>query len=167
LIIGQAIFATVSRADVPATRTIPLKLLVAVSVFGLWFYAWYRNDQRRLTRDYSYPNPFDGILEKCMIRFPTDEVKTDCVLGANSEGLYLSSSLEEIENNRRWTWNRRHSLIRTPILVPWNRLECGEAKFPLQQYVRFVVPSNKAIFFVPRETANLLLDRVGRHVPSP
>jgi hypothetical protein len=90
------------------------------------------------------------------------EAKTDCVLGANREGLYISSSAEAIARHQWWTLNHRYYVIRTPILIPWDQLQYAQAKFPLKQSVRFTVPSNKATFFVPRETAELLLNRAGR-----
>jgi hypothetical protein len=64
-----------------------LKILLIPMAIGAIFYGWYRNDLRRLTRDYACKEPFDGALEGCIIRFPLDEASTDTVLGANGEGL--------------------------------------------------------------------------------
>ena len=142
-----------------------LKVLVIASVLGLWFYAWYRNDERRLKRDFAHLPPFDGPLENCLIRFPAGETKTDCVLGVNSEGLYLSSSAQAIQRNKWLTWRHPYYVLRTPLLIPWNRLQYSQAKFPLRDYVRFSVPSNNTTFFVPRPTAEVLLTRADRPLP--
>lgn len=141
------------------------KFVAILCGLGVWICAWHRDGARRLARDYSRPEPFAGVLEKCLIRFPAGEAKTDGMLGANSEGLYLSSSAEAIEMSKRWM-GKRYYVVRTPILIPWDQMQYCEAKFPLQEYVRFTVPSNKATFFVPRETADLLLGRAGRRLPS-
>jgi hypothetical protein len=39
----------------------------------------------------------DGALEHCIVRFTVDEMGTDCMLGANGYGLYLSSSIDALE----------------------------------------------------------------------
>jgi hypothetical protein len=137
-----------------------VKVLAVLVVVGVFVYGWYRNDLRRLTRDYACKEPFDGALEHCIVRFPVDETGTDCMLGANSDGFYMSSSAEAQEKNRRWSW--RYYVIRTPILIPWTYIQISPAKFPMRKYLRFSVPSNKTTFFVPRETGRLLLTRVGR-----
>jgi hypothetical protein len=94
------------------------------------------------------------------VRFPLDEAGTDCALGANAEGLYMSSSIDALERSRRWSF--RYYAIRTPLLIPWDSMQISDAKFPLQGQLRFTVPSNKTIFFIPRETGKLLLARAGR-----
>jgi hypothetical protein len=137
-----------------------LKIIAVVLVAGALFYGWYRNDLRKLTRDYACKEPFEGPLQHCIIRFPVDERGTECMLGACSDGLYLSSSIEALEASRRWSF--RYYAIRTPILIPWKSLEVGDAKFPMRGHLRFTVPSNRAIFFVPRETGRLLLASAGR-----
>jgi hypothetical protein len=96
-------------------------------------------------------------LEHCIVRFPLDEASTDCMLGANCEGLYLSSSIDALKRRRRWSY--RYYVIRTPIFIPWNCMRIGAAKFPMRKHLRFNVPANKATFFVPRETGLLLLSR--------
>ena len=138
-----------------------LKILAVLLVVGVFVYSWYRNDLRRLARDFACKEPFDGTLEHCIVRFPVDDAGTDCVLGANSEGLYMWSSIVALQRNRRW-WSFRHYVIRTPMFIPWKCLQIGDAKFPLRGYLRFSVPANKATFFVPRETGRMLLTRVGR-----
>jgi hypothetical protein len=137
-----------------------LKILAVLLVVGVFIYGWYRNDLRRLTRDYACKKPFEGALEHCIVRFPLDEASTDCMLGANSDGLYISSSIEALEKSRRWSW--RNYAIRTPIFIPWDCMQIGDAKFPMRGHLRFSVPSNKATFFVPRETGRLLLISGGR-----
>jgi hypothetical protein len=132
-----------------------LKISAILIVIGVIFYGWYRNDLRRLTRDYASKYPFHGALESCIIRFPLDEASTDSVLGSNSEGLYMSSSIDALNKNKRWSW--RYYVIRTPIFIPWDCIEIHDAKFPMRRYLRFNVPSNKATFFVPRETGRQLL----------
>jgi hypothetical protein len=138
-----------------------LKILAVLLVVVVFVHSWYRNDLRRLTRDYACKEPFDGTLEHCIVRFPVDEAGTDCVLGANSEGLYMSSSIDALQRNRRW-WSFRYYVIRTPIFIPWTCLQIADAKFPLRGFIRFSVPADKATFFVPRETGRMLLTRVGR-----
>jgi len=115
---------------------------------------------RRLTRDYACKEPFNGALERCIVRFPLDEAGTDCALGANSVGLYMSSSIDALEKSRRWSF--RYYAIRTPIFIPWNSMQIGDAKFPMQGHLRFSVPSINIIVFIPRETASLLLIRGGQ-----
>jgi hypothetical protein len=137
-----------------------LRILAVLLVVGVFGYAWYRNDLRRLTRDYACNQPFDGALEHCIVRFPLDEASTDCMLGANSDGLYISSSIDALEKNR-W-WSSRYHVISTPIFIPWNYIQIDDAKFPMRGHLRFSVPSNKATFFIPRETGRLLLTNVGR-----
>jgi hypothetical protein len=140
-----------------------LKILSLLLVFGAFIYSWYRNDLRRLTRDYACKTPFDGGLEHCLVRFPLDEASTDCMLGANSEGLYMSSSSDALKGARRWSFH--YYAIRTPVFLPWNCVQYADAKFPMRRHLKFNVPSNKAIFFVPRATGNLLLKRAGRASP--
>lgn len=137
-----------------------LKILAVVLVAGAFFYGWYRNDLRKLTRDFACTGPFEGSLQHCIVRFPVDERGTDCMLGASRDGLYLSSSTEALAASRRWSF--RYYAIRTPIFIPWKSLEISDAKFPMRRHLRFKVPSNKAIFFVPRETGRLLLAGAGR-----
>jgi hypothetical protein len=141
-----------------------LKILAIVSVFGVMIYFWYRNDLRRLTRDYACKEPFDGALEACIIRFPLDETSTDTLLGANREGLYMSSSIDALKKNRRWSW--RYHVIRTPIFIPWSSMQIRDAKSPMLKYLLFTVPSNKAMFFVPRETGGQLLKNAGLPIPQ-
>ena len=102
----------------------------------------------------------DGALEHCIVRFTVDEMGTDCMLGANSDGLYMSSSIDALEKNRRWSF--RYYVIRTPIFIPWNCIQITDAKFPMRRHLRFSVLSTKAMFFVPRETGRLLLTSAGR-----
>ena len=137
-----------------------LKILAVLLVVGVFVYGWYRNDLRRLTRDYACKQPFDGTLQHCIVRFPVDEMGTDCMLGANLDGLYMSSSIDALEKNRRWSF--RYYVIRTPIFIPWHCIQIRDAKFPMLKYLRFNVPSNKATFFVPRETGRRLLNTAGR-----
>jgi len=137
-----------------------LKISAILIVIGVIFYGWNRNDLRRLTRDFSSKYPFDGALEGCIIRFPLDEASTDSVLGSNSEGLYMSSTIDALNKSKRWSW--RYYAIRTPIFIPWDCIEIHDAKFPMRRYLRFNVPSNKATFFVPRETGRQLLKNAGR-----
>src|SRR5580698_4041952 len=125
------------------------KILAVLLVIGVLVYGRHRNDLRRLTRDFALQGPFDGALERCLVRFPVDETSTDCVLGANSQGLYMSSPIEALEKNTRWSF--RYHVIRTPIFIPWNRMQIRDAKFPMRKYLRVDVPSVKATFFVPRE----------------
>jgi hypothetical protein len=129
-----------------------LKILAILMVVGVIVYSWYRNDLRRLTRDYACKGPFDGALERCIIRFPLDEASSDVVLGANSEGLYMSSFADALKKNRRWSF--RYHVIRTPIFIPWHCIEVRDPKFPMVKHLRFDVPSNKATFFVPQEAAH-------------
>ena len=49
-----------------------LKILAVLLVVGVFVYGWYRNDLRRLTRDYACKQPFDGTLQHCIVRFPVD-----------------------------------------------------------------------------------------------
>jgi hypothetical protein len=37
-----------------------LKMSAIPMIIGVIFYAWYRNDLRRRTRDYACKKPFDG-----------------------------------------------------------------------------------------------------------
>jgi hypothetical protein len=133
-----------------------LKILAILLAIGVFVYGWYRNDLRRLTRDYACKEPFDGAMKHCIVRFPLDERSTDCMLGANGDGLYMSSSVDALEKNRRWSF--RYYVIRTPIFIPWNCLQIRDAKFPMAGHLRFSVPSNKAIFFIPRQVGRLLLE---------
>ena len=64
-----------------------LKILAVLLVVSVFIYGWYRNDLRKLTRDYAHRAEFGGPLEHCIVRFPVDEAGTDCVLGANNDGL--------------------------------------------------------------------------------
>ena len=137
-----------------------LEILAVLLVVGVFVYCWHRSDLRRLTRDYAYKEPFDGALEHCIVRFPVDEAGTDCMLGANGDGLYMSSSIDALERNGRWS--SRYHVIRTPIFIPWNCIQISDAKFPMRRHLLFSVPSNKAAFFVPRETGRLLLTSAGR-----
>jgi len=139
-----------------------LKVLAIFLFIGVMIYGWYRNDLRRLTREYACKAPFHGALENCIIRFPLDEASTDAVLGADREGLFMSSSIEALKKNRRWSF--RYYVIRTPIFIPWHCIQIRDAKFPMRRYLRFGVPSNKATFFVPRETGRQLLKNAGRAI---
>jgi hypothetical protein len=135
------------------------KILAMLLALGLVVYGWHRNDLRRLTRDFARLDRFDGALERCLVRFPLDETSTDCALGADSTGLYMSSPIEALEKNRRWSF--RYHMIRIPVFIPWNCVRIHAAKWPMRGYLRFDVPSNKATFFVPRETCSLLLANGG------
>ncbi len=137
-----------------------LKILAVLLIVGVFVHVWYRNDLRKLTRDYACKDPFDGALQHCIVRFPVDEMGTDCMLGANGDGLYMSSSIEALERNRRWSF--RYYVIRTPLFIPWDCMQIGDAKFSMRGHLRFSVPSNKVTFFVPRATGRLLLASVGR-----
>lgn len=137
-----------------------LKISAILLGIGAVIYGWYRNDLRRLARDYAYKDPFAGALEHCIVRFPLDEMGTECVLGADSQGLYMSSSTDALKRNRRWSF--RYHVIRIPIFIPWNRMKIGDAKFPMRRHLRFSVLSNKATFFIPRETGLKLLTSVGQ-----
>jgi hypothetical protein len=137
-----------------------LKILAVLLTIGVFVYVWYRSDLRRLTRDYACKEAFDGALERCIVRFPVDEAGTDCMLGANGDGLYMSSSIEALAKNRRWSF--RYYVIRTPLFIPWNCIEVADAKFPMRGHLRFSVPANKATFSIPRENARLLLTSAGR-----
>jgi hypothetical protein len=97
-----------------------LKILAVLLTSGVFVYVWYRSDLRRLTRDYACKEAFDGALERCIVRFPVDEAGTDCMLGANNDGLYVSFSIEALAKNRRWSF--RYYVIRTPLFIPWNCL---------------------------------------------
>lgn len=136
------------------------KLLAIPLIIGVIVYAWYRNDLRRLTRDYACKGSFDGDLQRCIIRFPLDEAGTDAALGANGAGLYMSSSIDALKANRRWSF--RYYAIRQPIFIPWDCMQIDDAKFPMIGRLRIDVPSSKAIFFIPRETGRLLLKSAGR-----
>lgn len=131
-----------------------LKILSVVLVVGVFLFGWYRNDLRRLTRDYACNEPFEGALQHCIVRFPLDEMGTECMLGANGTGLYLSSSADAVKRNKRWSF--RYHVIGTPLFIPWESMQVADAKFPLRRYLRFRA-SNKAIFFIPREAARSLL----------
>jgi len=135
--------------------------IFAILIFaGVMFYFWYRNDLRRLTRDYACTVSFNGDLESCIIRFPLDEASTDTMLGANSEGLFMTSSSDALKKNRHWSF--RYHAIRIPIFIPWQCVQIRDAKFPMLKYLRFNVASNKATFFVPREAGRRLLKAAGR-----
>lgn len=84
-----------------------LKILAVLLAIGTFVYGWYRNDLRKLTRDYASGVPFHGALAHCIVRFPVDEAGADCMLGANSEGLYMSSPIDALEKNKRWSWLSR------------------------------------------------------------
>ena len=90
-----------------------LKILAVLLTIGVFVCVWYRNDLRRLTRDYACKEAFDGALEHCIVRFPVDEAGTDCMLGANNDGLYMSSSIEALTKKRRWSF--RYCVTRTPL----------------------------------------------------
>ena len=137
-----------------------LRISAILIFIGVMFYCWYRNDLRRLIRDYACTTPFDGALQACIIRFPLDEASTEAVLGANIEGLFMSSSIEALKRNRRWSF--RYYLIRTPVFIPWHCIQVRDAKFPMLRHLRFTVPSTKATFFIPRETGRRLLKDAGR-----
>jgi hypothetical protein len=143
--------------------TVIFKISIILLAVGAIAYGWYRNDLRRLVRDYSCKEPFDGDLEHCIVRFPLDEAGTDCMLGADRNGLYMSSSIEARESNRKWSF--RYYVIKTPILIPWSSLRISDARFPLRGHLRFDVPSNKATFFVTRQVGQLLLAKAGRSLP--
>jgi hypothetical protein len=124
-------------------------------VIALMIYGWHRNDRRRIIRDFACDvHRFHGPLEPCLVRFPLDEAKTDCLLGANSEGLFISSSPEAIKKSKQWS--HRSQAIHNPVLIPWNCLSVAAARFPLRGYFRITVPSNKATFFIPKETGRRL-----------
>jgi len=133
-----------------------LKIVPVLLVIGLMLYAWYRDGVRKLTRDYACLKSFDGALEPCIVRFPIGETGTDCLLGADREGLYISSSPDAVKKNK---WSRRYYTLKTPVFIPWSRLQISDAKFPMRSCLRFDVPSIQATFFVPRGTGNLLLKR--------
>lgn len=139
-------------------------LLGALAIAALMAVGWLRNDQRCLRRDFPCTGPFEGPLEPCLVRFPTEEGRTDCVLGANRDGLYLASTAEAMARRRWWT-SSGSTVMRSPVFIPWERLDIGPARFPLRDHVRFRVSSNKAVFFVPRQTAVTLLLRAGRAGP--
>jgi len=138
------------------------KALLFGAAFAAWIYSIYRNDERRLKRDFAAAHPFAGPLEPCLIRFPLGEAQTDCLVGADGAGLYLTSSEEALARSR-WSFQYRHyDVLRTPLFIPWEQLEYAQAKFPLKQNVRFTVPANQATFFMPRAAAERLLQRAGR-----
>jgi hypothetical protein len=138
------------------------KALLFGAAFAAWIYSIWRNDERRLKRDFAAAHPFAGPLEPCRIRFPLGEAQTDCLVGADGAGLYLTSS-EEARARSRWSIHWRHYyVLRTPLFIPWEQLEYAQARFPLKQSVRFAVPVNKAVFFMPRAAAERLLQRAGR-----
>jgi|ERR1700677_1847025 hypothetical protein len=137
-----------------------LKILATLLVISVFIFLWHRNGLRRLTRDFACKEPFDGALVGCIIRFPPDEWNTDALLGANGAGLYMSSSIEALKQNRRWSF--RYYVIRTPIFIPWHCIETRDGRFPMRKYLVFTVPSNKATFLVPRETGRELLEQAGR-----
>jgi hypothetical protein len=83
---------------------VTLKILAILLAVGVVIYGWHRNDLRRLTRDYACKEPFAGAIARCIVRFPLDEASTDCMLGANSRGLYISSSIDALEKSRRWSF---------------------------------------------------------------
>jgi len=78
------------------TAMLAILLGIDAVIFG-----WHRNGLRRLTHDYACKDPFNGALVDCLVRFAPDDANTDCVLGANSEGLYMSSSADALKMNRR------------------------------------------------------------------
>jgi hypothetical protein len=103
------------------------------------------------------------------VRFALAEYPADCAIGANSEGLYISSSIDALKN-KRWWWSGGY-MVKTPIFIPWNCLRYGGSTFPLRGYIRFDVPSLKIgfstiAFFIPRETGQLLLKRVERQISA-
>ena len=69
-----------------------LKALFVMVVAGLMAYAWYRNDLRRIIRDYARLEAFHGTLQQRVVRFPLDDTETDCLPGADRDGLYMTSS---------------------------------------------------------------------------
>lgn len=128
-----------------------LEILAVLLVVGVFVYGWYRNDLRRLTRDYACKEPFDGALEHCIVRFPVDETGTDCMLGANRDGLYLSSSVEALEKNRRWSW--RYYVTRTPILIPWSCIQISDAKFRCEDTFDSVCQQIRPLFLFLERSA--------------
>jgi hypothetical protein len=134
-------------------------VLPVLLVIGLMLYGWYRNDLRRITRGYARLESFDGALEPCIVRFPMGETGTDCMLGANREGLYISSSPDAVKKSS--AWSHRYYAVKTPVFIPWSRLQIRDARFPMRGYLRFRVPSIQATFFVPGDTGNLLLKNAG------
>lgn len=50
-----------------------LGICVILLAVGATTYGWYRSDLRRLARDYACKEPFDGALERCIVRFPLGE----------------------------------------------------------------------------------------------
>src|SRR5271156_1230949 len=116
-----------------------LKVLLVLLVAAAFVLPWYFSDIRRLARTYGCNTVFNGTLVHCAIRFTLAESGADAAVGANAEGLYVSSSM-----------------LTTPVFIPWRDLRHSESTFP--NATRFEVPSLKiglgcVTFFLPRETA--------------
>lgn len=144
-----------------------LKMVMVVGVACVFVLSWYVNDVRRLTRDYACTTPFGGAFVEASVRFALAEYQAYCVIGANSEGLYLGPSIARL-NRERW-WRRGNHVIRTPLVIPWTALQYHGLDTPFGAYVRFDVPSlrvglSPVCFFISRDTAEPLLAGVGRHV---
>ncbi len=133
-----------------------LKILAVAGVLGAVVLAWYVDITRQLTRDFGTRRRFDGELISCLVFFPSNEGRTDCLVGANDEGLYLSSSQAAQERNRWWRPGRRYRVLKTPIFIPWSRLTWANAKFPLRGDLRFTVTRSRLCFFLPRENCEAL-----------
>jgi hypothetical protein len=147
---------------------------IVVFVASVFAVTWYLGDIRRLTRDYACKEPFDGPLVRCRVRFVLADYAADCALGANSEGLYISSATPAFPRKPWWAggyvWDGVY-MVRTPLFIPWNCLRPVESTLPLADYIRFDVPSLKigagcVCFFIPRETGELLLKSAGQQVSS-
>jgi hypothetical protein len=141
--------------------------LIIVAVVAAFFASWYFSIMRRLTRDYARTEPFDGTLVRSRVRFALAEYPADCALGANREGLYISSSPEAVKKGR-WWWSSRYQ-VKTPFLIPWDRLHFAESALPLRGYIRVDVSTVKTgfsstCFFIPQEIARPLLTAAGRQI---
>jgi hypothetical protein len=64
------------------------------------------------------------------------------MLGANRDGLYMSSSIDALEKNRRWSF--RYYVIRTPIFIPWNCVQIADAKFPMRGNLAYQISPRSA-----------------------
>ena len=102
----------------------------------------------------------DGPLTKCSVLLAGEEASTPALACATNAGWYMVSPDDAIAR-KSWTWN--YPLLEHPVLIPWDVLKIGPAKFPFTwSWMRFDLPSAKATFFVQKQVAAQMLREAGR-----
>jgi hypothetical protein len=138
-----------------------IPVLVALG-FALTFWLGRKHDSRRiLQQDFAAPGAPYGELVPCKVRFPLDEMSTPIVAKATPAGWYMVSPPDEVA---QWRYTNNVPYLRQAILIPWSRLRCAPAKFPMHRWVKFTVAGTRLLFFVPKDAATTLLSQAGRTI---